>query len=98
MSKESFSARVEKAKQQIIDEGLREEKRAAEDKNRSKQEEINKKMEEQRVAEAIKQEVIKIFAGTNIIETLEKIRDERILTYDTHRKENRVDIYMIFLD
>jgi len=96
MRKESFRAQVEEAKQQIIDEGLRVEKKVAGDKNRSKQEEINKKMEEQRAAEAIKQEVIKNFAGTNIIETLEEIRDEGILTYDTYRKENRDDIYNLF--
>lgn len=94
MNKESFSTQVEKAKQQIIDERFRAEKKGAED--RSKHEEINKKMGEQRAAEAIKQEVIKNFDGTNIIETLEEIRDKGILTYDAYRKENRVSIYNLF--
>ncbi len=96
MNKESFKKQIEDAKQQILDEKLRAERKAAEDKNRVEQEKKRKEIERQKEEEATKQDVIKKFAGTNIIETLEEIRDEKILIYYKHISYKRTEVKSFF--
>lgn len=96
MNIESFRAQIKNAKQQILDERLKAERKAAEIKDRAKQDEMSKEVEKQKVAEATKQEVIRNFTGTNIIETLEGIRDEEILIYTTNERYNSTEIKNFF--
>jgi hypothetical protein len=86
MGKENFYRQIEIEKQKIINEKNAAEKKLQE---AARQEEINR----QREIDRKKQELIEVekatrtnFAGTDIIETLEEIRDKNILTYKKNNK------------
>lgn len=98
MSKENFFKQVNNAKQQIINERLWIGMRIVEDRSYTKKPKIEteKEAERKRAMEVRRQAIIKNFTGTDIVETLEKIRDSGLLDNGAYKEINSVEIKNFF--